>query len=271
MEALKNQNFTLTLTFDQSPHQVFDAVTNVRGWWSEEIEGNTQNLNDEFEYHHLTVHRSKMRLVEVVPDRKVVWQVLDNFFSFTEDKNEWIGTKVIFDISQEGDKTRLDFTHEGLTPAYECYSACSSGWTQYIAQSLPKLITTGTGLPNKSEKVYTTHEVAARFNELSRQEKWFEIQDELFSNDVKSIDPAHSPYFGYAEGKLAVRKKGEDWVKRITAAYRLHTTDPVIAGNHFAVGREVDIEVEGFGRVQLNEIMLYEVKNGKIVSEQFFY
>ena len=117
----------------------------------------------------------------------------------------------------------------------------------------------------------TTKEVAARFNELAKQEKWFEIQDELFADNVKSIDPPNSPYFGYAEGKAAVRKKGEDFVKRIEAAHRRYTTEPIIAGNHFAVGREVDITVQGYGRIQINEIMLYEVKDGEIISEQFFY
>src|SRR6185503_16943466 len=91
----------------------------------------------------------------------------------------------------------------------------------------------------------TTQDVAARFNELAKQEKWFEIQDELFADNVRSVDPANSPYFGYAEGKVAVRKKGEDWVKRIQAAHRRYTTEPVVSGNHFAVGREVDITVEG--------------------------
>ena|SRR4026208_1083673 len=117
----------------------------------------------------------------------------------------------------------------------------------------------------------TTNEVAARFNELAKQEKWFEIQDELFADDVKSIDPPDSPYFGYAEGKSNVRKKGEEWVKRIEAAHKRYTTEPVVGGNHFAVGREVDITVNGIGRIQINQVMLYEVKDGKIILEQFFY
>src|SRR5688572_24305648 len=117
----------------------------------------------------------------------------------------------------------------------------------------------------------TTQEVAARFNELAKQEKWFEIQDELFADNVRSIDPGGSPYFGYAEGKAAVRKKGEDFVSRVEAAHRRFTTAPIVTGNHFVVGREVDIEVKGHGRIQINEIMLYEVRNGEIISEQFFY
>ena len=123
----------------------------------------------------------------------------------------------------------------------------------------------------KNQPTLTTQEVAARFNELALQEMWFEIQDELFADNVRSIDPPGSPYFGYAEGKAPVRKKGEDWVKRIEAAHRRFTTEPVVGGNHFAVGREVDITVKGFGRLKIDEIMLYEVKDGQIVSEQFFY
>jgi hypothetical protein len=122
-----------------------------------------------------------------------------------------------------------------------------------------------------SKTTMTTQEVAARFDELAQQEKWFEIQDELFADNVKSVDPPNSLYFGYAEGKAPVRRKGMDWVQKVKAAHELSTTRPVVAGNHFAVGRNVDITTEDFGRIKIEEIMLYEVKDGQIVLEQFFY
>jgi hypothetical protein len=117
----------------------------------------------------------------------------------------------------------------------------------------------------------TTERIAARFNELARKEQWFEIQDELFAENVKSVEPPTAQHLHDAEGKAAVRKKGEDWVKRIQALHGASTTEPVVSGNHFAVGRHVDITVEGLGRIQTDEIMLYEVKDGQIVKEQFFY
>lgn len=120
-------------------------------------------------------------------------------------------------------------------------------------------------------KTLTTQEVADRFNELAQQEKWFEIQEEFFSDDVRSIDPPGSPYLGYAEGKAAVRKKGEDFVKRIEAVHGAHTSQPVVSGNHFAVARHIDATVQPHGRIQMNEIMLYEVRDGQIILEQFFY
>jgi len=120
-------------------------------------------------------------------------------------------------------------------------------------------------------KTMTTKEVAARFDELAQQEKWFEIQDELFAENVRSIDPENSPYLGYAEGKAAVRKKGKDFTDRIEGVHRMYTSKPLVSGNHFTVGREMDITVGGHGRIQIDEIMLYEVKGGQIELEQFFY
>jgi uncharacterized protein YndB with AHSA1/START domain len=148
---MKDQNYTITFSVDQAPQAVFNAVTNVRGWWSEEIEGGTSKLNDEFTYHYKDMHRCQMRVTEVVPSKKVVWLCLDNHFSFTEDKTEWKGTKVIFEIAKNGDKTELRFTHHGLIPDYECYDVCSDAWGSYIRGSLRNLITTGKGAPNPKE------------------------------------------------------------------------------------------------------------------------
>lgn len=117
----------------------------------------------------------------------------------------------------------------------------------------------------------TTKEVAARFEQLAAQEQWFQIQDELFADDVKSIDPNGSPYFGYTEGKASVKKKGEDFVGKVTAGHARSTTKPIVAANHFVVGRYVDITTQDHGRIVIDELMLYEVRDGKIVSEQFFY
>ena len=94
-------NFTTTIKVDQSPEEVFNAITNVRGWWSEEIEGNTIKLNDEFEYHYEDVHRCKVKLIEVIQNKKIVWLVEKNYFKFTEDKTEWTGTKPTFEISEK--------------------------------------------------------------------------------------------------------------------------------------------------------------------------
>jgi uncharacterized protein YndB with AHSA1/START domain len=156
--ATNNQDFTTTILVDATPAEVFNAVNKPRDWWSQEITGNTNTLNAEWNYHYKDVHVCKMKITELVPDTKVVWLVLENSFNFIKDQSEWVGTKIIFDISRKGNKTELRFTHQGLTPAYECYDICENAWTQYIQQSLFSLITTGTGQPNDAENPQTEDE-----------------------------------------------------------------------------------------------------------------
>jgi hypothetical protein len=92
-----------------------------------------------------------MKLVDAIPQEKVAWIVLDNYFKFTKDKTEWRGTKIVFDVSRKGSKTEIRFTHEGLVPDYECFEICSSAWGSYINDSLRSLIATGKGQPNPKE------------------------------------------------------------------------------------------------------------------------
>ncbi len=147
-ERTDSEDFTTTLLVDQTPSEVFDAVTDVRGWWSEGIEGGTAQLDDEFIFQVEGVHYSKQKLIEVIPDSKVVWLITDSELTFLKDKSEWTGSRVIFEISQRGAKTQLVFTHEGLVPDVECYDACAPAWTQYVQNSLFSLITTSRGNPN---------------------------------------------------------------------------------------------------------------------------
>ena len=149
---MENQNYTTTILVKQSPTEVYKAINNPRGWWSEEIEGGTEKLNDMFSYHYQDVHACKMKLVEVVANKRVVWHCLDNHFNFTKDKKEWIDTKIIFEISKNGGKTQLHFTHDGLVPENECYNICEDAWTGFIKGSLKNLITKGKGRPNLKEK-----------------------------------------------------------------------------------------------------------------------
>lgn len=153
-----NQDFTTSILVKKAPAEIFTAINNVRSWWSGEIAGNTDKLNDVFDYHFEDIHTCKVKILEMVPDKKVVWLILENDFNFTKDKTEWVNTKVVFDISSQGDQTLLTFTHVGLVPEYECYEACHQGWTHYIQHSLKKYITTGEGEPNMTGQPQTATE-----------------------------------------------------------------------------------------------------------------
>ena len=162
---MKTSNFTTSLLVDQTPEEVFNAIDNVRGWWSQEIDGDTDKLNAEFIYQYKDVHISKMKITEFVPGKRITWLVMENYFNFTNDKNEWKGNKIIFEINQKGNKTELQFTQEGLVPAYECYDVCHDAWTNYIQKSLRSLITTGKGQPNpKGEEAEFNEELIKKWS-----------------------------------------------------------------------------------------------------------
>ena len=142
-----DQNYTVTLTVDQTPEEAFAAINNVRGWWTGDpgVEGSTDKLGDEFTYRYEDVHYSKQKITELVPGKKVVWLVLDARLNFTKDKTEWKGTEITFEISKKGNQTEIRFTHVGLVPQFECFDSCSDAWGSYINGSLRKLITAGKG------------------------------------------------------------------------------------------------------------------------------
>jgi hypothetical protein len=142
---MKTSDFTATILVDQTPEEAFDAINNVRGWWTGDpgIEGSTDKLNDEFTYDYKPYHHSKQKITELIPGKKIVWLITDSALNFVEDKNEWTGTKITFDIAKKGDKTEVCFTHVGLVPGAECYNDCSNAWGSYITGSLRNFIANG--------------------------------------------------------------------------------------------------------------------------------
>jgi hypothetical protein len=144
---MNSNSFTTTITVDQTPEQAFAAINNVRAWWSESIEGPTDTLGGEFIFKYENIHSSTQRITELVPGKKVVWAVTDSALQFADPKDEWTGTKIVFDIARKAKKTEVRFTHVGLVPDLACYGACSKGWTQCIQDCLQGFIATSEKQP----------------------------------------------------------------------------------------------------------------------------
>jgi uncharacterized protein YndB with AHSA1/START domain len=145
VQTMQSQNFTNTFTVEQTPAEVFDAINNVRGWWTGEIEGDTNEVGDEFSYRYPGAHYSKQKIAALVPGKTVVWHVIDAHLEGPEDPSEWTGTDITFEITSKQDGTEVRFSHLGLVPEFECFDSCSSAWGFFVNGSLKRLITTGEG------------------------------------------------------------------------------------------------------------------------------
>ncbi len=142
------QDFTTTLLLGNTPEEVYAAINNVRDWWTENTDGGSHRIGDEFTVRFGDIHVSTQRITDLQPNKRVEWLVTYSNLNFVEQKNEWTNTTIVFEITA-GEQTQLRFIHRGLTPVIQCYGGCSKGWAQYINGSLHMLITTGTGAPGK--------------------------------------------------------------------------------------------------------------------------
>ena len=134
---MSTQNFSYTFTTSKSPEEVFNILIDPKKWWvvfhNEIITGNSEKLNDEFTFSAGNgAHNSVQKLVELIPNKKITWKVIDSNLIFLKIPNEWTATKIGFEISTKGNQTKVIFTHDGLIPQFECYGGCSNAWSQYL-------------------------------------------------------------------------------------------------------------------------------------------
>ncbi len=117
----------------------------------------------------------------------------------------------------------------------------------------------------------TTQQIADRFYELAQTNQWDQIQEEMFSEDAVSIEPSHSPGLQSATGMAAIKEKGKKFAEAVEEFHSGFTNPPVVSSNHFACVMGMDVTMKGMGRMTMDEVAVYQVKDGKIVKEQFFY
>ena len=117
----------------------------------------------------------------------------------------------------------------------------------------------------------TTKEIAARLVELCRNGQFDTVQNELFATDAVSIEPHATPGFEKeTRGVDAILKKGERWNAMVEKVNSLTVSEPMLAGNSFAVSLGMDVVMKDRGPIKISELCVYTIKDGKITSEQFF-
>lgn len=163
-------NYLVTIEIAKSPDEVFNAITGVTNWWSEDFEGYSTKLNDEFIINHPGQHYSKQKLIEVIPGKKIVWLVTESkLYWLKNNQEEWTNTKMIFEIKNNGSETVLYFIHEGLVPNKECYEMCKNGWDTIIKDSLFNFITTGNAAKEMTRAVDMRNEYFKNENKMKNK------------------------------------------------------------------------------------------------------
>ncbi len=117
----------------------------------------------------------------------------------------------------------------------------------------------------------TTEQIAGRLVELCREGAFETAQKELFATDAISTEPFPSPDFEQViKGLDAIIAKGHTFNSMVQEIHGMHVSEPLIAGNTFAVTLAMDATMKGKERMNMRELCVYQVKDGKIISESFY-
>jgi hypothetical protein len=147
---MTQQNFHCSITADVTAPEAFNNICHVSEWWTKSYVGSSQKTGDTFSVRFGETVVS-FEIIEVVPDKKIVWQVTDCYLHWLKDKKEWKGTKLLWEISNENNMTQVSMTHIGLVPQIECYQNCEEGWNFFVTESLFKLLTEHKGMPDRQK------------------------------------------------------------------------------------------------------------------------
>lgn len=122
-----------------------------------------------------------------------------------------------------------------------------------------------------TEAMMTTQQIASRLAALFRENKWEQAQSELFDENAFSIEPYDELGLATVQGIEAIKRKTEEFNEQIEEVHSGYVSDPVVAGKYIAFGMGMDATNKKGERIKMDEIAIYEVNEGKIVKEQFFY
>lgn len=148
------KNYQHRFTVPAAAEHVYEAISRVTDWWTIHMEGSAKGVGDEFTVQFGDVHLTRQRVIEAVPGERIVWLVTESLLPWLKDREEWKGTRIVFELASVGASTQVTFIHIGLTPQVECYAQCEKGWDYFLGSSLYKLITEGVGEPDTSERTH---------------------------------------------------------------------------------------------------------------------
>ncbi|MDR3688228.1 MAG: SRPBCC family protein [Fimbriimonas sp.] len=221
-------DFQVSIAVALSPAEAFDKVCSVSAWWTTDIEGQTRGANSNFTVRFEDTYVD-FNITEFVPGKAVSWHVTNCYIPWFEDKTEWTGTTVRFDISPTDSGSKVTLTHVGLKPELECFEGCSAGWQHHISDSLQKLISEGTGIP-KGRSLHVTLNVpttaAEVFEAICRVPDWWSTE---FEGETRSKGDVFKVRFAgrhMTEFRIADMSLGQRIVWEVTDSHLDWLDDP---------------------------------------------
>lgn len=225
------ESYTTTINVARPTMDVFNAINQVTKWWSEDFEGSCAQVNDVFIINHAGLHYSKQKVIEFIPATKIVWLVTESKLDWLKkNKDEWTGTRMIFEIIGDGKEASLAFRHEGLGPDKACYETCKKGWDIVIDRWLRHFILFGQPSEEmlKAAEIRNSHfedktkgknfhraitvngSVAETMKKISQVNRWWK-QDfrgsAEFLNDRFTVPFGEPAYVEFVVSELAPGKK----------------------------------------------------------------
>ncbi|MEO8885295.1 MAG: SRPBCC domain-containing protein [Mucilaginibacter sp.] len=143
---IEKQDFTCTVQVNASAAEAMKKISQVDKWWAKNFTGSAEKPSDKFRVDFGKTFVD-FEIAELIPGKKVVWKVTNCNLHWLNNRKEWNGTEVVFELLEKDNLTQINFTHIGLVPGIECYENCYEGWTGHITESLVKFIDEGQGMP----------------------------------------------------------------------------------------------------------------------------
>lgn len=144
---MEKQDYHSHIVIHSTPKEAFEKISRVSEWWSKDFEGKSQKPNDVFTVKFSSGDMYKVKVSEVLPDNKIIWEFIDTYQGWVKNPTEWVGTKIVWEVFPQKDSVEVKMTHLGLVPELECFDRCTKGWDYLTHEILFKFLDEGKGHP----------------------------------------------------------------------------------------------------------------------------
>ncbi len=144
---MMSRDYSATIEANVPVTDAFERISKVSEWWTKGFSGESSRIGDRFTVRFGDTFVD-FTISELEPDTRIAWDVTDCNLAWIDDKTEWKGTRIVWELAPKNGATEVRMTHVGLLPDLECYDNCKGGWNFYVTKSLQKLLAENIGLPD---------------------------------------------------------------------------------------------------------------------------